>query len=79
MNILITHFRNISNKKIIPYIFKKNISYMSNSYYSIVNYEILHKKFKDLMYQQNLTNQIINDLIKKLELIENKIIKLEKK
>jgi hypothetical protein len=74
MNILITHFRNISNKKIIPYIFKKN-----NSYYSIVNYEILHKKFKDLMYQQNLTNQIINDLIKKLELIENKIIKLEKK
>jgi hypothetical protein len=50
---------------------------MSHSHYVVANYEILYKKFKDLMFQQQLANQTINDLVKKMELMEKKIIKLE--
>lgn len=70
MNILVTNFRNIV---------KSNVRYMSHSHHVVANYEILYKKFKDLLYQQHLTDKSINEIVKKIESIEKKIKKLEKK
>ena len=69
MNYLFTTFRNFT---------KTNVRYMSHSHYVILNYENLYKKYKELAHQQNITQQTINDMTKKMDLMEKKIIKLEK-